>query len=103
MKAFRVSYTVKQEYVETNKKNIKQVMSDLRELNNPGIKYASFQEDDGRTFMHFAMYPDEETAQIIPELPSFKKFVSELKASCPEILPKTSTLTVFDSAYDFFG
>ena len=39
MNAVKVKYIVKEEYVETNKANIQQVMADLRELNNPDIKY----------------------------------------------------------------
>ena len=58
MKIIRVQYTVKPEYAEQNKMNIAQVMKDLRALNNPNTKYASYLEEDGVTFMHFAQYPD---------------------------------------------
>ena len=39
MKSVKVQYTVKAEYAVTNKGNIRRVMSDLRELAHPGIKY----------------------------------------------------------------
>ena len=65
MKVVRVSYTVKPEYVAQNKANIAQVMDDLKAMNNPGAKYASYLEEDGVTFMHFAQYPDEETAKLL--------------------------------------
>ena len=35
MKAAKVQYTVKEDFAETNKNNIAQVMSGLRKLNNP--------------------------------------------------------------------
>ncbi len=38
----KVQYSVIPEYVETNKKNITQVMADLQALNNDGIKYSAF-------------------------------------------------------------
>ena len=47
MKIIRVNYTVKPEYVGQNKANIKQVMQDLRALNNPNTKYASYLEENG--------------------------------------------------------
>lgn len=44
-------------------------MKDLRALNNPDTKYASYLAEDGVTFMHFAQYPDEKTAQLLNDLP----------------------------------
>lgn len=102
MKSVRVQYTVKKEYVEQNQKNIRQVMSDLKALNNPGIKYSSFLLEDGQTFMHFAMYPDDATSQIVNDLPAFVKFRTELKASQPEVPPKSDKLELVASAYDIF-
>jgi len=102
MKAVRVQYTVKDGYVETNKQNIRQVMSDLRDLKHPNIKYNSFLLEDGKTFMHLAMYPDEETSQIVQNLPSFVKFQTELKASGLEVPPKAEKLELVASAYQIF-
>ncbi len=102
MKLIRVQYRVKPEYVEQNKANIAAVMADLRALNNPNIKYSSFLEEDGQSFMHLAMYPDEDTAKILGGLESFTKFRMELKASEPEIGPKANNLDLVGSAYDLF-
>ena len=55
MNGVKVQYTVKQEYVETNKANIQQVMADLKKINNPDIQYSAFLLDDGQTFVHFVM------------------------------------------------
>jgi len=102
MKTVRVQYTTKKEYVEKNKENIAKVMSDLRKMNNPGIKYSTFILDDGQTFMHFAVFDSEEGQKILNELDSFKKFGAELKASGPEIAPKVDNLSLVDSCYDIF-
>ena len=102
MKITRVQYTVQDGYVETNKRNIEQVMADLRQLNNPGIKYSSYQLEDGNTFMHFAVFPDEETSQILNDLESFNRFRKELKESGPESPPKAESLTMVASAFDWF-
>lgn len=102
MKAVKVQYTVKENYAQTNKKNIEKVMADLRAINNPGVRYSAFNLDDGKTFIHFAMYPDEETMSIVSNLESFKDFRQQLKESQPESPPKSEDLTLVASAYDFF-
>lgn len=102
MKVIRVTYRVKPEFVEKNKENIAKVMEDLRAMNNPNIKYASYQEEDGVTFMHFAQYPDEKTAAVINRLESFAKFREELKASEPITPPSATNLSLVASAYDIF-
>ncbi len=103
MKAVKVQYTVREDYVETNKKNIQKVMADLREINNPGVRYSAFLLDDGNTFVHFAMYPDEETMAIVSNLEAFQSFQKQLKESQPEVPPKAEDLTLVGSAYEFFG
>ena len=102
MKAVKVQYTVKEEFAETNKKNIGQVMSDLRKLNNPGIKYSSYVLNDGKTFVHLGIYSDEEAMSVATNLDSFKKFQTELKESQPEVPPKADDLNLVASAYDIF-
>ena len=102
MKAVKVQYTVKEEYAETNKKNINQVMSDLRKLNNPGVKYSSYVLNDGKTFVHLGIYSDEEAMSVATNLDSFKKFQTELKESQPEVPPKADDLNLVASAYDIF-
>lgn len=102
MKAVKVQYTVKTEYAETNKGNIRQVMADLRELANPGIKYSSFILEDGKTFLHFGIYADQEALEVVNNLPSFQSFREQLKASEPEIPPKGDDLSLVDSSYEIF-
>jgi hypothetical protein len=102
MKAVKVEYTVKEGYVETNKRNIKKVMSDLKELNNPGIKYSSYILDDGKSFVHLGIYSDAEAMAVVENLESFNKFRKELKESQPEVPPKGEPLTLIASAYDIF-
>jgi hypothetical protein len=102
MKAVKVQYTVQEKYVPANTENIKKVMNDLREINNPGVRYSAFILDDGKTFLHFALYPDEESMEIVSNLDSFKSFRQQLKESQPEIPPQAEDLSLVGSAYDFF-
>jgi hypothetical protein len=103
MQAVKVQYTVQASYAETNKKNIQKVMADLQALNNPAIRYSAFILEDGKSFVHFAMYPDEESAAIVPNLESFQSFQQQLKGSQPEVPPKAEDLTLVGAAYEIFG
>ena len=102
MKIIRVIYTVRESYVEQNKANIRKVMEDLKALGNPNTKYASYLEPDGVTFMHFAQYPDEETAQLLNSIPSFTKFRTELKESLPVAPPKAISMDLIGAGFDIF-
>ncbi len=102
MKSVKVQYTVKAEYADTNKDNIHQVMADLQELANPRIKYSSFILEDGKTFIHFGMYADQEALEVVNSLPSFQSFREQLKASQPETPPRGDDLTLIDSSYEIF-
>jgi hypothetical protein len=101
MQAIKVTYTVQQDYAEHNKENIQSVMAELRALNRSDIRYATFVEDDGRTFTHFAVRKDAESFKL-DALESFKKFQTELKASNPEKPPVAAPLTLVGSSYDIF-
>jgi hypothetical protein len=78
MIAVKVEYTVKPEYVATNKANIQKVMDELRGLGNSGILYSTYLKEDGVSFVHFSIQNTEEN--IIPSLAAFKTFSSQLKA-----------------------
>jgi len=78
MRAVKVEYTVKPEYVETNKANIKKVMDELRTLTDTGTLYSTYIKEDGVSFVHFSIHRDEEN--IIPTLTAFKEFSTQLKA-----------------------
>jgi hypothetical protein len=78
MRAVKVEYTVKPEYVATNKANIEKVMAELRSLGNTGILYSTYIKEDGVSFVHFSIHKNEEN--IITSLEAFKAFSTQLKA-----------------------
>jgi hypothetical protein len=102
MNGVKVQYTVKEEYVETNKANIQQVMADLREINNPDIQYSAFLLDDGVTFVHLVMRANDEAQKTVSELPSFQEFQRQLKESGPEAPPNADPLTFVGSSWEIF-
>ena len=102
MNAVKVQYTVKEEYVETNKANIQRVMTDLKEINNPGIKYSAFLLDDGKSFVHFVMRVDDQAQKTLSELPSFQEFQHQLRESGPEVAPQAENLILVGASWDIF-
>ncbi len=102
MNGVKVQYTVKEEYVETNKANIQQVMADLKEINNPNITYTAFLLDDGKSFVHLVMRVDDDAQKTLSELPSFQEFQRQLRESGPEVPPKAENLTLVGSSGDIF-
>ena len=102
MQAVKVQYTVKEDFVPTNKANIQRVMADLREMDLADIKYSAFLLDDGKTFVHFVMRVDDEAQKVLSELPSFQEFQRQLRESGPEAPPQAENLSLVGSSWDIF-
>jgi len=100
MKAVRVKYTVKPEYVEQNKANIRKVMETLRANPIEGMQYASFTLDDGQTFVHINMAKDDETMSKLQEVEVFNEFRMALKASGPVSPPESQNLNLVDAGFN---
>ena len=60
MKIVRVQYTTSAEYAAINQENIRQIVTELRQINHPGIQYSSYLFPDGKTFMHLDQFENEE-------------------------------------------
>jgi hypothetical protein len=99
MKALRVRYTVKREFVAQNRENITAVMAELRAKGDVGVKYTSFLEPDGQTFVHMVVARDEATLGIVPTLEAFKAFQTALRPNL-EVPPNTEHWDVVGSSYD---
>ena len=103
MKIVRVQYTTTHAYAAINQQNIRQVVNELKTINNPGIQYSTYLLPDGKTFMHFDQFENEEAHQVLQSLESFKKFSAELWGSNLEIEPTLELLSLGASTEDFFG
>ena len=103
MKIVKVTYTTKAEYAAQNKENINAVMNDLRSLGTPGINYNSCVSADEKTFIHTAFFKSDDDQKILNDLPSFKLFQEQLKASGLEVPPKQELLTLVGTTVDIFN
>lgn len=102
MKIVRVQYTTTPEYAPTNQENIRQLVNELKSINHQGIKYSAYLLPDGKTFMHFDQFENEEAHQFLQSLESFKKFAEELWNSKLEIEPKLELFTQVASTENIF-
>ncbi len=102
MEAVKVQYTVKPGYVETNKSNIRKVMADLKEINNPNLRYSAFLLEDGKSFVHFVMRTSNDAQKTLDALPSFQEFQRQLRESGPEVPPKAENLSLVGASWDVF-
>ena len=102
MKIVKVTYTTKAEYAEQNQSNIKSVMADLQKLNHGGINYNACLSPDGKTFTHTSFFSDEADSKLLNDLPSFKEFQAQLRASGLEAPPKQEMMMLVGSTRNIF-
>jgi quinol monooxygenase YgiN len=102
MKIVRVQYTTRAEYAAHNSKNINAIVTELKALNHPGIKYSTYMLPDGKSFMHFDQFEDEAAHEVLQGLKSFRIFAAELEASDLEQEPQLELLSLVGSTETFF-
>ena len=102
MKVVRVHYTTTLEFAPVNQANIAGIVEELRSLNHPGIKYGCWLLPDGKTFMHFDQFENEEAHQVLTGLDSFKRFDAQLWASGLEKDPVLEHPSLVSSTESYF-
>ena len=84
MKTTIVRYKVKPDRVDENIRYIQQVFKQLKEALPPGLRYASFQLEDGVSFLHLAILDDGTSENPLPEMSAFKEFTAQIRDRCDE-------------------
>lgn len=102
MKIVKVTYTTRAEFAQENQVNIGKVMADLQTAGHTGINYNACLLNDNKTFVHTAFFRSEEDQQVLNELPSFKNFQAQLKASGLESPPKQELLSLVGTSHSIF-
>jgi len=69
-----VSYTVRPDFAEENKKNINIFLDDLKNINSTEFQYNVYLKEDGVTFMHQSTYLNDNIQTVVLNVPSFRKF-----------------------------
>jgi len=70
----KVTYTVNDAYVNTNKEMIQAFLTDFKKLDGTQFLYSILQSEDGKTFIHTSQYKNKEIQQILLNTPSFLRF-----------------------------
>ncbi len=100
MKAVKVQYKVKPEYVNQNKVNIRKVMDKLKADPIEGMMYSSYTLEDGQSFVHINIARDEETMNKLNEVQEFNDFRKALKESNPIDPPKSIKLELVAAGFE---
>ena len=75
-------YRVKPDRVEENLKLVRDVYAEAAKARPEGLHYATFQLDDGVTFVHVSL--DEGETEPLTRLDAFKRFLADLPDRCEE-------------------
>ena len=70
----KVTYTVKDEYVNPNKEMIQAFLTDFKKLDGTQFLYSILQSEDGKTFIHTSQYKNKEIQQVLLNTPGFLRF-----------------------------
>jgi quinol monooxygenase YgiN len=95
-----VRYKVKPDQAEKNAELVRAVYEELHRTEPSGMRYATFQLDDGVSFVHVHRSETDDGARALPELPAFKRFQEGIADRCEE-QPVVSQITEVGS-FGFF-
>ena len=101
MKQIIVRYTVKPERAAENEELVRAVYTELHQEKPSGLHYATYQLDDGVSFIHVAAHYTENGQSPLSELRAFKRFQEHIDDRCDEG-PVVSSVREIGS-YRLFG
>ena len=84
MKQVMVRYKVKPERAEENEELVRAVYAELRRTEPAGIRYATFQLEDGVSFVHLSSTETEDGHNPLSETKAFKEFLKDIGDRCDE-------------------
>ena len=84
MKTTVVRYKLKKGQTAENRAFVEAVFDELHESKPDGLRYVSFQLEDGLTFVHVAVVEGENGTNPLPQTESFGKFTANLRDRCEE-------------------
>lgn len=96
-----VSYKLKADRVAENERYVAAVFEALHRARPPGLRYATFRQADGVSFVHIVSHEEANGSNALTALPAFKAFAEGVKDRC-EVPPVRVELTEIGS-YGFFG
>jgi hypothetical protein len=95
-----VRYKVKPNRAAENVELVSAVYDELERTNPAGLRYATFQLDDGVSFVHMAVNETDSARSPLTEVAAFKEFQREIADRCEEQPQVTEAREV--GSYRFF-
>jgi hypothetical protein len=101
MKQVMVRYKVKPDRAAENEQLVRAVYDELHRTEPAGLRYATFQLDDGVSFVHLASSETDDGRSPLSDVKAFQKFQEGIADRCDEA-PVVSELREIGS-YRLFG
>lgn len=98
MRRVMVRYRVKEGRAEENAALVREVFQELKEAGPEGLRYATFQLEDGVSFVHIAEMAGEHNP--LGETAAFRRFQANIADRCDE--PPVATPLSEVGSYHFF-
>jgi len=99
--SMRVTEQIDGDIVLNQELKVTKVFEELKQTGPQGIRYASFKQDDGVSFVHIASVETESGNNPLTETTAFKEFQAEIKDRCEE--PPVAVPLNEIGSYRFFG
>ena len=84
MKRVIVQYKLKEDRIQQNMRFIKDVFLALNKSKPEGLRYATFQLEDGVSFIHMVSIETEDDSNPLASLKEFKAFTEDIASRCEE-------------------
>jgi hypothetical protein len=95
-----VRYRVKADRASENREFVRKVFSQLNADGPDGLRYVSFNLDDGVSFVHIAVVETADGNNPLSDTEAFQNFVSGIKDRCDE--PPVATKADIVGSYRLF-
>jgi hypothetical protein len=100
VKQIMVRYKVKPQHAADNEALVRAVFDELHRIEPPGFSYATFQLEDGVTFVHVVV-ENGEAGTSLAEVPAFQRFLEGIAQRCEE--PPVASAMREIGSYHFFA
>lgn len=94
MRQMMIRYTVKPEQARHNEELVQQVYHALDDAAPDGLRYATFIQEDGLSFVHLAAIDAPDGHNPLVDLPAFTAFQKDIAERCTELPRSVDVRTV---------
>lgn len=84
MRRVIVRYRVKADQAAANRRLIEAVFAELQAKQPAGLRYASFVQEDGLSFVHISSFETSDGRNPLAEIEAFKAFQKDILERCEE-------------------